>query len=274
MKKLIEVLKKDGDLKPYRPELRSICGSVTATILLQQIIYWTDRSKGKFYKFKEPNNHELYKEGDSWLEELAFGEKEFTAAIRNIGFKRGKGVKGQVPQSEEEALVVYYTDKDRLTWYILNEDLLEKHLEKVYQVTPKRAVTKETPKRAVTIHTETTTERERLSHSPASQGSLRSQTNKAEVGKEVSDKSKPTSKQKSSGFNKNVEWHRYREALNTPGFIDQFLGYNNKGVWVSRNDVNESAEKCFAWNCEKLRSPNDWKATLYLWIKNERIDDE
>ena len=46
---------------PYRPSLYLATGSVTAAILLQQLIYWNH----PFYKFMEPCDHPTYKPGDS-----------------------------------------------------------------------------------------------------------------------------------------------------------------------------------------------------------------
>lgn len=115
----------------YRPELNEITGSVNATLLLQQIIYWWQKNGGKeFYKFKEPCNHRLYQKGDSWCEELGFTKRNFDTAIKTIGFKRGSGIDGQIP--ENEALFTYFTDKTRLTKYVLNEDLLSKSLNALY----------------------------------------------------------------------------------------------------------------------------------------------
>ena len=259
--KYLDVLKKDHDIKPYRPELRPFCGSVTATILLQQIIFWSKKSGGKFYKFKQPNNHELYKEGDSWLEELAFGKKEFESAIKLIGFKRGKGINGQKAKSEKEALVVYYTDKERLTWYILNEDLLEEHLKEVYLVNDKRRFTKVNDKRRFTnTFTETTAERERLSPSTLrDRSSLRSQTVKGGSKDE-------------GFFDKPTEWKRFQAALKEPGFLQQFVKTEVNGLWITESEVRAAAKKCFAYNCELLNAPNDWSATLYLWLTKERFE--
>ena len=60
---------------PYIKELRQLSGSVTASILMQQLDYWFEKKPGGFYKFLEPcENNELYKTGDSWTEELGFSK--------------------------------------------------------------------------------------------------------------------------------------------------------------------------------------------------------
>ena len=107
---------------PYRPQYNAITGKVTATILLQQISYWWHKSGRKpFYKFRAPNEHQKYRQGDSWTEELGMTVYEFDGALRRIGKKVTKG------QSKADLLnshlVIYWTDSNRLTWYQLNESL-------------------------------------------------------------------------------------------------------------------------------------------------------
>lgn len=257
----------------FNPDIAKDVG-VDAAILIENIAYWIDRNQANQGNKKQQPS---FQEGKWWTYNSSF------AFANQFVWLSQKQIERLLSKLEKKNyLITGNFNKikyDRTKWYALGENPF---LDSYKSISRNREIettlsgnrNDESVEPIPNSNINKKREREKLSHSPASQGSLRSQTNKAEVGKEVSDKSNPTSKQKSSGFNKDVEWHRYREALNTPGFIDQFLGYNNKGVWVSRNDVNESAEKCFAWNCEKLRSPNDWKATLYLWIKNERIDDE
>ena len=64
---------------PYIKELRQLSGSVTASILMQQLDYWFEKKPGGFYKFLEPcENNELYKTGDSWTEELGFSKAHYS----------------------------------------------------------------------------------------------------------------------------------------------------------------------------------------------------
>jgi hypothetical protein len=119
----------------YRPELNKITGSMEATILLQQIIYWSLKKNCEpFYKFKQKCTHEFYKNGDSWFEELGFSRRQFDNALNAIGFKKGTPPKEQVAQTEEEALIVYWTDSQRLTWYSVNFKILEKKLVELYSL--------------------------------------------------------------------------------------------------------------------------------------------
>ena len=91
---IVQIIANDKKIIPYRPELNVLTGgNVVATILLQQVIYWWYKNgRERFYKFRtkpgKPNK--LYKEGDSWCEELGISGKVFDTALRTIGFKMGK----------------------------------------------------------------------------------------------------------------------------------------------------------------------------------------
>lgn len=154
---ILEILAGDKELVTYRPALRGIGSSVIGTIILQQIIYWWKRSGGKFYKFIEPCDHAMYKQGDSWSEELGLSAKEFRTGLENFAFKCGKKNKELHGEGYEEAknshTVWYYTDNDRVTWYQINESLLHKLLSGVYEVTPQAAVTYPTVSETTTENT-------------------------------------------------------------------------------------------------------------------------
>jgi len=138
-KKYLDVLFNDKNLIIYRPELRQIAGSITAAILLNQIIYWWAKNgRKKFYKFKNKCTHEKYKDGDSWCEELGFSQKEFDNAIKKIGFKLGK-TKNII--DKDDAIVIYYRDREGLTWYSIQEELLENKLSGIYNVNDQREFT-------------------------------------------------------------------------------------------------------------------------------------
>lgn len=123
-------MSEDKETIPYRKKLNQITGKVTATILLQQVMYWDIKKDGKFFKFITPCTHDWYKENDSWLEELGFSRSEFNTAIKKIGYKRGKN-KNKI-ENEEDAYVIYYTDSDRVTYWFINWEKLNNDLLKVY----------------------------------------------------------------------------------------------------------------------------------------------
>lgn len=147
MEMILDLLAEDNELIPYRKSLRRIAGSVTATILLQQMIFYDRKMGGAFYKFKSPCEHELYKQGDSWTEKLGFSKKEFDTALKRIGTKitRGASKKEARNKTDSTGLVIYWTDANRVTWYHLNRDLLGKLLKGIYLVEEQRELTHEIP---------------------------------------------------------------------------------------------------------------------------------
>ncbi len=132
---LFTIFAEDKKMVTYRPEWRKITGSVTSTILLQQIIFhWNKSGRRPFYKFKEPSlKNELYKKGDSWTEELGFGRTEFDSAIRRIGQKFSKKRIKEHPEIQTHTkFVEYWTDEKHLTWYTIHELNLKNLLIELY----------------------------------------------------------------------------------------------------------------------------------------------
>lgn len=146
---IFKIFANDKRLILYRPEWRQVTGSVLSTILLSQMLYWWDKMGRKpFYKFKEPCKHQLYKQGESWVEELGFSKKEFDNALKNIATRKSDTTK-------EETYITYWTDINRVTHYSINEDILEPVLRGIY-VNTQTGFTK-TPKGDLPpLYTETT----------------------------------------------------------------------------------------------------------------------
>ena len=115
---ILSIIAQDKTLITYRPKLNELTGSITATILLQQIMYWWDISGNKeFYKFKAPCKHPDYKEGDSWTESLGMTIYEFDSAYKKL---------------KELGLVSSRNTIDRKTYYSLDENLLEACVSQIY----------------------------------------------------------------------------------------------------------------------------------------------
>jgi hypothetical protein len=110
-------------LLPYRPALVNVAGSINAAIFLSQVLYWWFKcGRRPFYKFNAACEHELYRPGDSWQEELAMGRAMFETARDQVATKVTTG------SSRKEILsfspVIYWTDSNRVTWYQVNELLV------------------------------------------------------------------------------------------------------------------------------------------------------
>jgi len=115
---ILGILGNDKNIIPYRKELNKITGGITATILLQQFIYWWNITEQKaFYKFIEPCDHRDYKEGDSWTEELGMTKYEFRTAFKKLN---------------DLDIVSKRTNAQRVTYYSVNTDILAKLIKSIY----------------------------------------------------------------------------------------------------------------------------------------------
>lgn len=131
----------------YIKEARKAAGSVTATILWQQMEHNFGRKKYQpFYKFMEPCDHPAYTERDSWCEELAFSPDEFRNAFSKIGVKYDSKKEFIASQEagemffnekgEEKMYAAYYDKLGRQTFYYRNHQLVEKQLFEITFGTP------------------------------------------------------------------------------------------------------------------------------------------
>jgi len=131
-----DIIADDKSLITYRPKLRKLTGSVTAAILLSQIMYWSKKSKYQpFYKYKlrpakddNDNYPDKYREGDSWCEELQFSKSEFETALKKIGKKVKKG-----QAKPQDCFVWYWTTISRVTYYQINFKYLSSKLIDLYK---------------------------------------------------------------------------------------------------------------------------------------------
>jgi hypothetical protein len=132
-----KLLANDGKLVNYRPEMRAIAGDTLAGILLSRIwFWWNQKDKEAFYKFNAPCQHEKYRPGDSWREELGFTRSELTTALGKIatkiktGMKKSDAMKWTDPLGNlrgPESIVLYWRDSSHFTWYWVNEPLFLAH---------------------------------------------------------------------------------------------------------------------------------------------------
>jgi len=122
---------------PYIKELRPIAGSVTATILWQQLNYWFALYPKGFYKFLEPCKHAAYKEGDSWTEELGFSKAEFRHAFKLIGIayksKReyNRAANPFFSDGKESFFCSYHDKIKGITWYFRNHEYVNKIMDRL-----------------------------------------------------------------------------------------------------------------------------------------------
>lgn len=126
----LELLAEDKRIITYRPRFARELGSVKAAILLQQIYFrWYYNNQKPFYKFRSPCGHNLYRDGDSWSEELGFTEREFDLALRRIALKIKAA---DLDKTQDEKLIYYWTDITRATWYTINPVAFSGFIQRAY----------------------------------------------------------------------------------------------------------------------------------------------
>ena len=122
--------------KLYFKEFNKITGSVHCSLFLGQLIYWADKNDYKpFYKFRQPCQHELYREGDSWVEELDFEIRMIDKCIKTL---------------KELGILETKTTIQRVTFYELKIEKLNEILSKnaIYE-NSQNAIYKENCKNAI-----------------------------------------------------------------------------------------------------------------------------
>ena len=131
---------------PYIKELRPIAGSVTAVILWQQLDYWFSKYPDGFFKFMSPpeKEHPSYREGDSWVEELGFSEKEFRNAFDKIGLRYSSKTifnktENKFLKGENEYFFASYQDKlKKMTFYYRNHEKADTALDELVTLPSKK----------------------------------------------------------------------------------------------------------------------------------------
>lgn len=107
----------------YYPELVMITESITAALMMSQLEFWFKTREGKsFYKFLEPCEHERYKEGDSWQEELGMSSSEIRSAFKKIGmpYKSKKAFKEAEDIFKGKYYASYFDRIRKVTYYFRN----------------------------------------------------------------------------------------------------------------------------------------------------------
>lgn len=107
----------------YYPELVTVTESITAALMMSQLEFWFKAREGRsFYKFLEPCEHERYKEGDSWQEELGMSSSEIRSAFKKIGMphKSKKAFNEAEDIFQGKYYASYYDRIRKVTYYFRN----------------------------------------------------------------------------------------------------------------------------------------------------------
>lgn len=118
---------------PYYKEYRKIAGSVTATILWQQLEYWFSLKEGKSF----------YKSLEEWEGELGFSACEFRLAFSKIGISYGskKLFDTEKDVFKGKMYASFHNKMEHKVYYVRNQEMIENNLK---MLTYPSSVNKET----------------------------------------------------------------------------------------------------------------------------------
>lgn len=116
-----------GPYVAYDLEVAQQLKNRTAASLLNKLLYWFEKYQDGFYKFMEPCNHKLYRQGDSWTEEMGMARRTFTRAFDLIGVRyKSKALFQAQEDPFQGKLFASYVDNDtNQTFYLKNPQALD-----------------------------------------------------------------------------------------------------------------------------------------------------
>lgn len=107
--------------------------SCQSKLMYSRLDYWSRICPEGFYKFREPCEHALYKEGDSWSEELSLSGKAVKVAFSFIGTTYNS--KSEYEKAEDKfkgkPFLCYVNKTERKTYYLKNPDFVTQVISKL-----------------------------------------------------------------------------------------------------------------------------------------------
>jgi hypothetical protein len=121
----------------YYPEFKRVFGSDKAAIIFERLEYWSQKYEAGFWKFFEPCKHPLYRQGDSWEEEIGFSRKVFTKVFPLIGihYKSKSEFLQQSDPFQGKLYVSYYDRKTNRTYFLRNHQFVKDFLQNLWSKT-------------------------------------------------------------------------------------------------------------------------------------------
>ena len=118
----------------FYPGLKSSLGCEKATLILGRLEYWFERYSTGFYKFVEPCQHPLYREGDSWAEEIGFSRKIFAKAFDLIGvrYKSKSAFTKATDKFQGKLYASYHDRKTNQTYFIRNHQFAPEFINRLF----------------------------------------------------------------------------------------------------------------------------------------------
>jgi hypothetical protein len=132
----------------FYPELQRQFGSRNVPLIVGRLEFWFSNPKFKngFFKFLEPCRHYLYKNGDSWSEELGVSRILFNKAFDLIGIRyKSKADFLSAPDPFQGKLYAsYYHRKTNKMFYVRNHAFVDDFFQSLF---PSKKTAKVTDKK-------------------------------------------------------------------------------------------------------------------------------
>ena len=127
----------------YCPTMIQYFGKYQTAIVFERLEYWSSRQKEGFWKFYEPCSHPLWREGDSWQEELGFSRRLFHQLFTLIGtrYKSKSAFLKAADPFQGKCYASYYDRKTNRTYFLRNHAFVENLLKSLWE-TAKTVATK------------------------------------------------------------------------------------------------------------------------------------
>lgn len=115
------------------PSLSKMLRCQNASMIMSHMEYWFERQPNGFYKFIEPCNHNLYKEGDSWTEALDMTRSTFTRALKKIATRHSSRTtfKKEIDPFKGKMYASFYDRQKNQMFFIRNHERVESTLDAI-----------------------------------------------------------------------------------------------------------------------------------------------
>lgn len=121
----------------FYPNLGSAIGNQSTALIVDRLEYWFGRNQFKkgFYKFFEPCSNKLYKNGDSWLEEVGLARRVFNRAFALIGERYISKTEFHAAEDKFKGkpYASYYDRKTNRTYYVRNHAFANQYFQNLFK---------------------------------------------------------------------------------------------------------------------------------------------
>ncbi|MBP6098355.1 MAG: hypothetical protein KA477_00060 [Candidatus Levybacteria bacterium] len=119
----------------YEKIIKKDFGSKHAAKVINRLEYWFSKMPAGFFKFLEPCKHYLYREGDSWTEELDFSRQVFNSVFDLIGvrYKSKTEFMSAHDKFNGKLYASYYDRQNNQMFFIRNNQLITSYFSQLIE---------------------------------------------------------------------------------------------------------------------------------------------